>query len=233
MLSVPLSDLSPLRSLPTASAEGLLVRPILVGAVTRPLLTVVVVVVAGVIFLLGGTLQAACQNKETMLAGRFFAGVGIGFLGVLVPRTSPLPTNIKRHGRTLMRQCINRKSVRPVNKRHSGEESLTSIHSTPVQPGPTYRHVPVVYRYWRLCGRMGRIRMSAGYPGDPGGMARTGTSLPRHFGIPCTSTTELTLSTARTAECASCTARLPHFPVPRISQVGPPLSVDLTPIKHR
>jgi predicted MFS family arabinose efflux permease len=47
------------------------------------------VVVAGCIFIVGGILQTACQNRETMLAGRFFAGMGIGFLGVLAPRTYP------------------------------------------------------------------------------------------------------------------------------------------------
>lgn len=36
--------------------------------------------VAGAIFLLGGVLQTVCKNRETMLAGRFFAGVGIGEL---------------------------------------------------------------------------------------------------------------------------------------------------------
>lgn len=48
------------------------------------------VVVAGVIFIIGGTLQTACNGKEMMLAGRFFAGMGIGFLGVLAPRKYPL-----------------------------------------------------------------------------------------------------------------------------------------------
>lgn len=49
------------------------------------------VVVAGVIFIIGGILQTAAQNKEMMLAGRFFAGMGIGFLGVLAPCRSNLP----------------------------------------------------------------------------------------------------------------------------------------------
>jgi len=44
------------------------------------------VVTAGVIFIIGGVLQTACQNRGMMLAGRFFAGMGIGFLGVLAPR---------------------------------------------------------------------------------------------------------------------------------------------------
>lgn len=42
-------------------------------------------VAAAVIFIMGGIMQAACQNKETMLAGRFFAGVGVGAMGCLVP----------------------------------------------------------------------------------------------------------------------------------------------------
>jgi predicted MFS family arabinose efflux permease len=51
-----------------------------------------VVVVAGVIFIIGGTLQTACNGKEMMLAGRFIAGMGIGFLGVLAPRKHILHT---------------------------------------------------------------------------------------------------------------------------------------------
>ncbi|KAK8850309.1 hypothetical protein IAR55_004226 [Kwoniella newhampshirensis] len=43
------------------------------------------ITVAGVVFLLGGILQTAAMNKQTMLAGRFFAGVGIGMLGLLAP----------------------------------------------------------------------------------------------------------------------------------------------------
>ncbi|WVQ96917.1 hypothetical protein IAU59_004025 [Kwoniella sp. CBS 9459] len=41
--------------------------------------------VAGAIFIVGGIMQTACQNRETMLAGRFFSGLGIGQLGVLCP----------------------------------------------------------------------------------------------------------------------------------------------------
>ncbi|WWC66114.1 uncharacterized protein I206_100014 [Kwoniella pini CBS 10737] len=43
------------------------------------------ITVAGGVFILGGILQTATQNKETMFAGRFFAGIGIGMLGVLAP----------------------------------------------------------------------------------------------------------------------------------------------------
>jgi hypothetical protein len=50
----------------------------------RPQLTSIVVV-GGIIFILGGILQTAGQNKETILAGRFFAGVGIGNLALLAP----------------------------------------------------------------------------------------------------------------------------------------------------
>nr|XP_018267441.1 glucose transporter [Kwoniella dejecticola CBS 10117]OBR89599.1 glucose transporter [Kwoniella dejecticola CBS 10117] len=38
------------------------------------------ITVAGGVFIVGGILQTACQNKETMFAGRFFAGFGIGML---------------------------------------------------------------------------------------------------------------------------------------------------------
>ncbi|ODN86318.1 glucose transporter [Cryptococcus wingfieldii CBS 7118] len=43
------------------------------------------ITVAGVVFIVGGVLQTAAQNKETMFAGRFFAGIGIGMLGLLAP----------------------------------------------------------------------------------------------------------------------------------------------------
>ncbi|OCF54382.1 glucose transporter [Kwoniella mangroviensis CBS 10435] len=43
------------------------------------------ITVAGGVFILGGILQTATQDKETMFAGRFFAGIGIGMLGVLAP----------------------------------------------------------------------------------------------------------------------------------------------------
>ncbi|WVQ97251.1 hypothetical protein IAU59_004362 [Kwoniella sp. CBS 9459] len=45
----------------------------------------VAITAAGGVFIIGGILQTACQNKETMMAGRFFAGIGIGMLGVLAP----------------------------------------------------------------------------------------------------------------------------------------------------
>ncbi|KAI0315550.1 general substrate transporter, partial [Amylostereum chailletii] len=38
-----------------------------------------------VIFLIGGTIQTAAQNYSMMLAGRFFAGFGIGMLAMLAP----------------------------------------------------------------------------------------------------------------------------------------------------
>jgi MFS family permease len=68
------------------------------------------VVVAGLIFILGGILQTACQNRETMLAGRFFAGVGIGFLGVLAPCESTESLDHPR--KMLIYQYTNLKSVR-------------------------------------------------------------------------------------------------------------------------
>jgi MFS family permease len=53
-------------------------------------------VAAAAIFIMGGIMQAACQNKETMLAGRFFAGVGVGAMGCLVP--CKLPYRRRKHG---------------------------------------------------------------------------------------------------------------------------------------
>ncbi|OWZ49870.1 glucose transporter [Cryptococcus neoformans 125.91] len=43
------------------------------------------ITVAGVVFIVGAILQTAAQNKEAMFAGRFFAGIGIGMLGLLTP----------------------------------------------------------------------------------------------------------------------------------------------------
>ncbi|WWC86547.1 uncharacterized protein L201_001424 [Kwoniella dendrophila CBS 6074] len=43
------------------------------------------ITVAGGVFIIGGILQTAAMNKETVFAGRFFAGLGIGMLGVLAP----------------------------------------------------------------------------------------------------------------------------------------------------
>lgn len=38
------------------------------------------VVVSGIVFFLGGSLQAGAQSRGMMLAGRFFAGFSIGML---------------------------------------------------------------------------------------------------------------------------------------------------------
>ena len=38
----------------------------------------ILVTVAGVIFIIGSIIQTATMNKEMMMAGRFFAGLGIG-----------------------------------------------------------------------------------------------------------------------------------------------------------
>lgn len=66
--SIPASYVADIFSRRTASAcpEFLLVRVLM--AVT----------VAGSIFIVGAAIQAATQNKEMMMAGRFIAGIGIG-----------------------------------------------------------------------------------------------------------------------------------------------------------
>lgn len=43
------------------------------------------ITVAAVLFLVGGTIQTAAINKEMMMAGRFFAGMSIGGMCMLVP----------------------------------------------------------------------------------------------------------------------------------------------------
>lgn len=45
----------------------------------------VAITVGAVTFLLGGALQTGARNKEFMMAGRFFAGMSIGQLALLVP----------------------------------------------------------------------------------------------------------------------------------------------------
>ncbi|PWN27522.1 MFS general substrate transporter, partial [Jaminaea rosea] len=41
--------------------------------------------ISSLIFIFGGALQTGARNREMMLAGRFFAGYGIGSLGMLAP----------------------------------------------------------------------------------------------------------------------------------------------------
>ena len=46
-----------------------------VDSIPRPAVSI-----GAVVFLIGGVLQTAAQNKEMMMAGRFFAGIGVGML---------------------------------------------------------------------------------------------------------------------------------------------------------
>ncbi len=43
------------------------------------------IMVGSIVFILGGVLQTAAANQGMMMAGRFFAGVGIGMLSLLAP----------------------------------------------------------------------------------------------------------------------------------------------------
>ncbi|TKY90292.1 hypothetical protein EX895_000290 [Sporisorium graminicola] len=43
------------------------------------------IMVGAIVFIVGGVLQTAAQNQAMMMAGRFFAGVGIGMLSLLAP----------------------------------------------------------------------------------------------------------------------------------------------------
>lgn len=45
------------------------------------------IMVGAIVFILGGVLQTAAQNQGMMLAGRFFAGVGIGMLSLLARKS--------------------------------------------------------------------------------------------------------------------------------------------------
>lgn len=42
--------------------------------------------ISSLIFIFGGALQTGARNREMMLAGRFFAGYGIGSLGMVSAR---------------------------------------------------------------------------------------------------------------------------------------------------
>ncbi|SPO49280.1 uncharacterized protein PSANT_06971 [Moesziomyces antarcticus] len=47
------------------------------------------IMVGAIVFILGGVLQTAAANQGMMMAGRFFAGVGIGMLSLLAPKFAP------------------------------------------------------------------------------------------------------------------------------------------------
>lgn len=50
------------------------------------------VMVAGIIFCVGGILQTATNGKEMMMAGRFIGGIGIGQMVSLAPSNPHQPT---------------------------------------------------------------------------------------------------------------------------------------------
>lgn len=54
------------------------------------------------VFIVGAILQTAAQNKEAMFAGRFFAGIGIGMLGLLTPCTYHSFNLLLTHSDTLL-----------------------------------------------------------------------------------------------------------------------------------
>lgn len=43
------------------------------------------IMAGAIVFIFGGSIQTAAQNREMMMAGRFFAGFGIGMLALLAP----------------------------------------------------------------------------------------------------------------------------------------------------
>ncbi|KZV61327.1 general substrate transporter [Peniophora sp. CONT] len=79
---------------PNEQMTGLIAAILLLGAFASNLIVGnvadyagrrIAIIVAVLIFLLGGTIQTAAQNMGMMLAGRFFAGWGIGMLAMLAP----------------------------------------------------------------------------------------------------------------------------------------------------
>lgn len=43
------------------------------------------ILIGVIVFLIGGSIQAGAQNLSMIMAGRFFAGMGIGMLAMLAP----------------------------------------------------------------------------------------------------------------------------------------------------
>ncbi|VDB86957.1 unnamed protein product [Peniophora sp. CBMAI 1063] len=79
---------------PDEEVTGLITAILLLGAFASNLIVGnvadfagrrIAIIVAVIIFLVGGTIQTAAQNLGMMLAGRFFAGWGIGMLAMLAP----------------------------------------------------------------------------------------------------------------------------------------------------
>ncbi|RCH88311.1 hypothetical protein CU098_004910 [Rhizopus stolonifer] len=64
---------------------GCCVGALLVNFLADPFGRKWIIVLSSVVFLLGSALQVAAQNMNTMLAGRFLGGMGIGALSMLVP----------------------------------------------------------------------------------------------------------------------------------------------------
>ena len=142
---MPLSVVS---QLPTVRINS--VDELLVSFNARQVLTSVTV--AASIFIIGAVIQTATQSKEMMMAGRFFAGIGIG---QMVSKGADMAMATA----TLSLGCLD--SSLPIRDRPS------------IQPWSTYRYIPILPWYRSLCCRLGRIRLSARCHGNPSSMAST------------------------------------------------------------
>lgn len=84
------------------------------------------IILGSSIFIVGGVLQTAAQNKEMMLLGRLFAGVGIGMLSFLGRTTL---SKLKRYGQTLI--CLSQlPSISPRSPSACPPRERPVAHST-------------------------------------------------------------------------------------------------------
>lgn len=93
-LSQPAEDFLATTGNPDATAQGLIVGCLLLGAFASNIYVGSLADHVGrrrailfgcLVFLLGGSIQAAAQNIHYMYGGRFLAGMGIGMLAMLAP----------------------------------------------------------------------------------------------------------------------------------------------------
>ncbi|KAG8878213.1 hypothetical protein FRB98_006314 [Tulasnella sp. 332] len=91
---LPNTDFLRVTGHPNANYLGFIVSAFLLGAFVGCIPAAILadrygrrlaILVGSIVFLLGGTLQTAAQNKGMMLAGRFFAGFSVGMLSQLAP----------------------------------------------------------------------------------------------------------------------------------------------------
>lgn len=112
------------------------------------------VTVAGVVFIIGGILQTAAPNKEAMFAGRFFAGIGIGMLGLLTPCMYHL-FNIFLP--ILTRFLVYQSEIGTPEPVSSSSHLAHSLFSSSFGSWYAYSNLPILSRYRLFHSRMDRV----------------------------------------------------------------------------